>query len=256
MNRIDKAFTNKKAFIPFITLGDPNLETSYHLILEMANNGADIIELGIPFSDPVAEGPTIQKSSERALKNNISISKIFELVIKIRKEIETPLIFMTYMNIIYKFGKQQFVDKCKEIGIDGLIIVDLPYEEREELAPFCDDNDIYLISLITPTSTDRIERIVNSAKGFLYCVSSMGVTGERKDINLGITDLIQKVKSISDIPCAIGFGISNKNQAQTLAPYCDGIIVGSTIVRIIEKLKNESVKEVANFTREMKAAIN
>lgn len=255
MSRIKEAFTDKKAFIAFITGGDPDLETTEKLIYTMEESGADLIEIGIPFSDPIAEGPVIQNANERALSAGCTTDKLFELIIKVRKRVKVPLVFLTYMNPIYTYGKERFLSKCKESGIDGIIVPDVPFEEKEELEPDCLKYGIDMISLIAPTSKDRIKQIAATAKGFIYCVSSLGVTGVRSEIKTDISSMISLVKEVNDIPCAIGFGISNPEQAEYFAKVSDGVIVGSAIVKIIEQYGRDCENPVSEYIREMKDAI-
>lgn len=255
MSRIQKAFENEKAFIAFLTGGDPDLETTEKLIYTMSESGADLIEIGIPFSDPIAEGPVIQEANERALAQGCTTDKLFDMVARIREHIETPLVFLTYLNLIYTYGCDKFMDNCKKCGIDGVIVPDLPYEEKDELLPFCNKYDIDLISLIAPTSHERIKMIASSAKGFVYCVSSLGVTGVRSEITTDLASMVSLVKEVNDIPCAIGFGISTPDQAKTMSEYADGVIVGSAIVKIIAANGRDSIKPVAEYVERMKKSI-
>jgi tryptophan synthase alpha chain len=255
MSRISDAFKNGKAFIPFITCGDPDLETTAKVVREMAKNGADIIELGIPFSDPTAEGPVIQEANNRALSGGITTDKIFEFVRKLRKDITLPLIFMTYVNVVFSYGTDKFIKNCAEIGIDGLILPDLPFEEKEEFEPICKQYNIDLIPLIAPTSKNRIEMIAKKASGFVYTVSSLGVTGTRNEITSNINSMIQLVKQNTDLPCAIGFGISTPEQAAKMAAVSDGVIVGSAIIKIIASYGKDAAKPVGDYVKSMKKAI-
>lgn len=255
MSRIHEAFENGKAFIAFLTGGDPNLEVTEKLLYTMAESGADLIEIGIPFSDPVAEGPVIQEANERALAAGCTTDKLFDLVKKVRKDISIPLVFLTYLNPIYTYGCDKFMKKCQESGIDGLIVPDLPYEEKEELEPCCKEYEIDLISLIAPTSHERIRVIAAEATGFVYCVSSLGVTGIRSEINTDLHSMVQLVKEVNDIPCAIGFGISTPEQAEKMSQVADGVIVGSAIVKIIAEHGAESGPFVAEYVRKMKNSV-
>ncbi|MBU5669369.1 tryptophan synthase subunit alpha [Peptoniphilus sp. MSJ-1] len=256
MSRIKEAFKNKKAFIAFITCGDPNLEVTKEIILEMVEKGVDLIELGIPFSDPTAEGPVIQEANYRALKGGVTTDKIFEFVKDLRNEISIPLVFMTYSNVIFSYGSKKFSEKCKEVGIDGIILPDLPYEEKDEFYEVFKNNNIDLISMIAPTSEDRIKKIAKEAEGFIYIVSSLGVTGTRKNIDTNLEPIIKSVRKNSKIPAAIGFGISNAKSAKKMASISDGIIIGSAIMKIIKEYGEESPKYVGEFVREIKQAIN
>lgn len=255
MSRIAKVFENKKAFIPFVTAGDPSLEVTEQLVIRMAEAGADLIELGIPFSDPVAEGPIIQEADYRALAVGTTTDKIFDMVERIRRVCDIPLAFMTYMNPIYTYGTERFLNNCRKVGIDALIVPDVPYDERAELKPYCDQYGITLISMIAPTSKERIKIIAKDAEGFIYCVSSMGVTGVRSEIGTGVEEMIQLVKEVSDIPCAIGFGISTPEQAAKMAAISDGVIVGSAIVKIVAEHGKDCVPYVEEFVRSIKGAI-
>ena len=257
MSRIKEAFNNKKAFIPFITCGDPDIDTTKALVKEMVKNGADLVELGIPFSDPTAEGPTIQGANIRALSGGVNKDKIFAMVKSLRDEdgISIPLVFMTYANVVFSYGSDRFFKTCQEIGIDGVILPDLPYEEKGEFEDVSDKYGVDLISLIAPTSANRIAMIAKEAKGFIYIVSSLGVTGTRTSITTDIASIVEVVKANTDVPCAIGFGISNPEQAAKMAASADGVIVGSAIVKIIEKYGKDSVTPVGEFVKSMVDAI-
>ncbi len=256
MSRIKSAFANGKAFIPFVTCGDPDIATTKRIVLEMVKNGANLVELGIPFSDPTAEGPVIQGANLRALSGGITTDDVFELVRELRKETDIPLVFMTYANVVFSYGTDRFLDKAKEVGMDGLILPDVPFEEKEDFAFACKARDIALISLIAPTSNDRIRMIASEAEGFLYCVSSLGVTGTRSEINTNLAEMIKLVREAnSEIPCAIGFGISNPEQAAKMAAIADGVIVGSAIVKKIGEHGKDSAPVVGEFVKSMVEAI-
>jgi tryptophan synthase alpha chain len=255
MNKIQKIFQDKKAFIAFITAGDPNLETTEKLILEMEKAGVDLIELGIPFSDPVAEGPVIEKASERALKNGVTTDRIFDMVLNVRKKTDLPLAFMTYINPVFTYGVERFLKRCAECDICCVIIPDMPFEEKEEVAELFRQYDIKLISLIAPTSKQRIQTIAKEAEGFLYCVSSMGVTGMRSEISSNVEEMIAQVKSVNNIPCAIGFGISTPQQAAAMAKIADGVIIGSAIVNIVAQHGENCIRPVTEFVQSVKEAI-
>lgn len=255
MSRIRKTFEKEKAFIAFVTGGDPDIETSYELIKTMAANGADIIEIGIPFSDPIAEGPVIQEASLRALNAGTTTDMLFDMVERLRREIDTPLIFMTYMNPIYVYGTERFMKRCAQTGIDGVIVPDVPFEEKEELAGFCKTNGVDLISMIAPTSMERIELIAKEAEGFIYCVSSLGVTGVRSEIKTDIGTMIQHVKTVTDVPCAVGFGIATPQQAEKMAGLSDGAIVGSAIVKLVAKYGKDAVPYVADYVKDRKSVV-
>lgn len=255
MSRIKKAFEDKKAFIAFVTGGDPDLETTEALIPQMAEAGADLIEIGIPFSDPIAEGVVIQEADARALAAGTTTDKLFDMVKRVREKVDIPLVFMTYINPIYTYGTEKFTKMCAECGIDGLIIPDVPFEEKDEISGACEAAGIELISMIAPTSKERINMIASEAKGFLYCVSSLGVTGVRNKITTNIKEMVEQVKTVSDIPCAIGFGIATPQQAKEMAAVSDGAIVGSAIVKIIAQNGKACIKPVCDYVKEMKAAV-
>jgi tryptophan synthase alpha chain len=255
MNRIEKACQGKKAFITFVTGGDPDIETTEKLIVAMAESGADIIEIGIPFSDPISEGPVIQAADERALANGCTVDQLFAMVKRLRKKIDIPLLFMTYVNPIFVYGKERFMENCTVCGIDGVIVPDLPFEERAELAEECARHDITQISMIAPTSQDRIKQIAQSAEGFLYCVSSLGVTGMRSELDTNVAKMIELAKETTSIPCAIGFGISTPEQAHDMAAISDGVIIGSAIVRLVAEHGRESMALVRQFVGRVKAQL-
>lgn len=253
MSNISKAFQNGKAFIPFITCGDPDLETSKALILAMAEAGADLIELGIPFSDPTAEGPVIQEANERALAGGVTTDKIFDMVETL--DVTIPLVFMTYANVLFSYGIERFVKRAKAVGISGIILPDVPFEEKDEFDTICKAYDLDLISLIAPNSDARTVIIAKEASGFVYCVSSLGVTGVRTAISTTIGDMIQLVKQHTDTPCAIGFGISTPEQAANMAKISDGVIVGSAIVKLCAQYGKDCVPHVAAYVQSIKAAL-
>ena len=256
MSNIYKAFEDKKAFIAFLTAGDPDYETSLANFRAVLDAGADLVEVGIPFSDPIAEGPVIQEADERALKGGTTTDDLFELVKRVRAKSEIPLVFMTYYNPVFSYGNDRFIKNASEAGIDGIIIPDVPFEESEEVRSVCHKYGVDLINMIAPTSDERIERIAKSAEGFLYCVSSLGVTGVREHITTNVGAMIEKVKKVSDIPCCIGFGISDTEQARSMAAVSDGVIVGSAIVRMVAADGAASVDKVAAYVKDMKAAAN
>ena len=255
MSRIKEAFENGKAFIAFVTCGDPDLETTGAVVREMVKNGADLIELGIPFSDPTAEGPVIQGANLRALNGGVTTDQIFEFVKELRRDVSVPMVFMTYANVVFSYGAERFISICREIGMDGLILPDLPYEEKEEFQPICRRFGLELISLIAPTSENRIARIAGEAEGFVYLVSSLGVTGVRSEIKTDLASIVEAIRRNTDIPCVIGFGISTPEQAARMAGLADGVIVGSAIVRLIEKYGRQAPEHVGRYVKEMKAAI-
>ena len=256
MSNTRQAFQSGKAFIAFLTCGDPDLETTAALVREIAASGADLIELGIPFSDPTAEGPVIQAANDRALRGGVTTDRIFDMVRSLRSEVMIPLAFMTYANVVFSYGTERFLQRAAEAGIDGLILPDVPFEEKADFAPACSAHGIDFISLIAPTSQDRIAMIAKEAEGFLYCVSSLGVTGMRGQITTDIGEMVRQARLANpNIPCAIGFGISTPDQARQMADYADGVIVGSAIVRLVEQYKEEAAPVVGRYVREMKDAI-
>ncbi len=253
MSKISKAFANGKAFIPFITCGDPDLDTSKSLILAMAKAGADLIELSIPFSDPTAEGPVIQEANVRALAGGVTTDKIFHMLETLN--VDVPLVFMTYANVLFSYGTEKFVKRAKSVGISGIILPDVPFEEKEEFDTICKAYGLDFISLIAPNSEERTVMIAKEASGFVYCVSSLGVTGVRTAISSTIGDMIALVKQHADVPCAIGFGISTPEQATNMAAISDGVIVGSAIVKLCAQYGKDCVPHVAQYVRDMKQAI-
>jgi tryptophan synthase alpha chain len=255
MSNIANAFKNGKAFIPFVTCGDPSLDVTEEIVYAMVEAGADLIELGIPFSDPTAEGPVIQGANLRALSGGVTTDKVFDLVRKLRQKVTIPMVFMTYANVVFSYGSEKFVSTCKEIGIDGIILPDIPYEEKGEFDDVCKKYDIDLVSLIAPTSHDRISMIAKDANGFVYCVSSLGVTGTRTEITTDIGAMVKLVKDAKDIPCAVGFGISTPEQAKNMAEKADGVIVGSAIVKLCAQYGKDCVPYVKEYVKSMKDAI-
>lgn len=255
MSNIRSAFENGKAFIAFITCGDPDLETTAAAIRAAVENGADLIELGIPFSDPTAEGPVIQGANLRALTGGVTTDKIFSLVKDLRQDVKTPFVFMTYANVIFSYGAERFLSACHDIGIDGLILPDLPFEEKGEFLSVCHAYDVDLISLIAPTSENRIAMIAQEAEGFLYIVSSLGVTGMRSEIKTDLASIVEVVRQNTDIPCAIGFGISTPEQARKMADISDGAIVGSAIIKLLEKYGKDAPAYIGEYVKSMKDAL-
>ena len=256
MSRIEEAFQKHKAFIAFITVGDPDLETTERVVHAAVENGADLIELGIPFSDPTAEGPVIMEADEVALKAGTTTDKVFELTKKLRETITVPMVYMTYANVVFSYGCEKFAQKAADAGIDGLILPDVPYEEKEEFTEVFDRYGLDLISMIAPTSEDRIAMIAKEAKGFIYMVSSLGVTGTRSEITTDISAMTDLVKKNSEVPCAVGFGISTPEQAARMAELSDGVIVGSAIIKIIAKYGKEAAGPVGEYVKEMADAVH
>lgn len=255
MSNIRQAFENGKAFIPFITCGDPDLETTKAAVLEAVENGADLIELGIPFSDPTAEGPVIQGANLRALTGGVTTDKIFAFVEELRESLTIPLVFMTYANVVFSYGAERFLSTCRRIGIDGIILPDLPFEEKEEFLPICRKYGVDLISLIAPTSANRIAMIAREAEGFIYVVSSLGVTGARAEIQTDLTSIVAAIRENTSVPCAIGFGISIPEQAKRMADIADGAIVGSAIIKFLEKYGKDAPHFIGEYVKSMKDAI-
>ncbi|MBR0280130.1 MAG: tryptophan synthase subunit alpha [Oscillibacter sp.] len=256
MSRIQEAFAHGKAFIPFITCGDPDLTITADTVRAMADAGADLIELGIPFSDPTAEGPVIQAANVRALAAGTTTDKIFDMVRDIRQTVTTPMVFMTYANVVFSYGTERFVSRAAEIGMDGLILPDVPFEEKADFAPVCAAAGLDFVSLIAPTSEGRISTIAREAQGFVYCVSSLGVTGVRGAITTDIGAMVSLVRAANpEIPCAVGFGISTPEQASAMASKADGVIVGSAIVKLIAQYGRGAVPYVRDYVAKMKAAV-
>lgn len=254
-NSIASAFENGKAFIAFLTAGDPTPESTVNYILAMEKAGADLIEIGIPFSDPVAEGPVIQEASLRALQGGMTTDGVFEVVKKVREQSRIPLVLMTYLNPVFRYGYDRFFEKCQELSISGIIIPDLPFEEKEEAAEIAEKYGVSVISMIAPTSKERIQTIAKEAEGFLYIVSSMGVTGMREKIDTDLASMIAAVREVTDIPCAIGFGIKNPETAEKMGRLADGVIVGSAIVSKIGEYGENAREVLTEYVSSMKAAV-
>ena len=255
MNKISDAFNNGKAFIGFVTAGDPDLNTSKEILLSMSKGGCDLIEVGIPFSDPIAEGPVIQDANIRALKNNVTTDDVFALTKSVSQEVDTPMVFMTYLNVLFKYGYDKFLQNAKDSGICGVIIPDLPYEEKDELQSVAKKYGIEVVSLVAPTSEDRIKMIAADAEGFIYTVSSMGVTGVRSEIKTDLESITKAIKEVTDVPVAIGFGINTPEQARKYSHIADGVIVGSAIVKLVAEHKTDAPKYVYEYVKSMKDAI-
>ena len=253
--RIADAFRNGKAFIPFVTCGDPDLETTAAIVRAMAANGADLIELGIPFSDPTAEGPVIQGANIRALAGGVTTDKVFDLVREVRRDVTVPMVFMTYANVVYSYGAEKFIATCKDVGIQGLILPDIPFEEKEEFLDLCHTYGVDLVSLVAPTSADRIAMIAREAEGFLYIVSSLGVTGTRTEISTDLDSIVKVVRENTDTPCAIGVGISTPEQCAKMGAIADGAIVGSAIVKLVAQYGKDAAGPVGEYVRSMKEAL-
>lgn len=263
MNRIDSMFhtlkaEGKKALITFITAGDPTIRDTERMVLEMERQGADLVELGIPFSDPIAEGPVIQEANLRALKHDIGLDVIFAAVRRLREKTQIPLVFLMYYNSVLNYGPGRFFQTCAESGVDGVIIPDLPFEESDEIAEYTKANDVHQISLVSPTSSSRLEKICAAAKGFLYCVSSLGVTGMRETIRTDLAGFFQDISRHCSIPTCIGFGISSPQQAAEVRELCDGVIVGSAIVNCAAAAIGSDAKAeaVGSFTKSLREALD
>ena len=254
--RITEAFAKGKAFIPFVTCGDPSLDVTEKIVYAMEEAGADLIELGIPFSDPTAEGPVIQGANLRALSGGVTTDKVFDMVEKIRKNSSIPMVFMTYANVVFSYGIERFCKRAAEVGMDGMILPDVPFEEKEEFASVAEKYGLDLISLIAPTSHEKISMIAKEAEGFLYCVSSIGVTGTRSEFTTDFDEFFGVIKKNATIPCAVGFGISGPEQAKKMSTYCDGVIVGSAIVKLISQYGKESSEKVYEFTKSLRDALD
>lgn len=256
-NKISNAFEteNKKAFIGFLTAGDPDADSTVKFILEMERAGADLIEIGIPFSDPTAEGVVIQEANIRALGNGMTTDGVFEIVRRVREVSQIPLAFMTYVNPVFHYGYDRFFAKCEELGVDAIIIPDVPFEEKEELLEPATAHNVHVISMISPTSESRIQAIASEATGFIYVVSSMGVTGVRSEINTDLPAMVESIRKVTDVPCAIGFGISTPEQAKKMAAVSDGAIVGSAIVKIIAQYGSEAAPKLYEYVKSMKDAV-
>lgn len=256
MSNIKKAFENKKAFIGFVTAGDPDLQVSEQIMLNMAKGGCDLIEIGIPFSDPIAEGPVIQEANLRSLSQGTTTDKVFDLTKKVSAQTDVPLVYMTYLNVLFKYGYDRFLQKAKDAGISGVIIPDLPYEEKDEVQSVAEHYGIDVISLIAPTSEDRIKMIAKDARGFVYTVSSLGVTGTREEIKTDLESITKAIREVTDTPVAIGFGINTPEQAKKYSHIADGIIVGSAIVKIVAEYGQNAPIKVYEYVKSMKDAIS
>ncbi len=250
------AFSNGKAFIGFLTAGDPTIEKTVEYVLAMADAGCDLVEIGIPFSDPVAEGPVIQEANLRALANNTNTDDVFEAIRQIREKSDVPLVFLTYINPVFHYGYEKFFAKCNELNVNGIISPDLPYDEKDEILDVASKNDVDVISLIAPTSRERIQMIASDASGFIYVVSSLGVTGMRSEIVTDLKAILDDIKEVTDIPAAVGFGINTPEQAENIAKIADGVIVGSAIVNIIAEHGENAKEPLVNYVKSMKDAIS
>ncbi len=251
MSRIYKAFEHKKAFIGFLTAGDPSLDKTEEFVLEMADAGAGLIEIGIPFSDPIADGPVIQEANIRALSAGCTTDKIFDMVVSLREKTDVPLVFLAYLNTLYKYGYEDFCRRCQECGVDGVILPDMPFEEREELVPVAEKYDVDVITMVAPTSKERIKMVAEDASGFIYVVSSMGVTGARSEITTDVGEIVETIRDVTDVPVAIGFGINTKEQVNKYSAIGDGAIVGSAIVKMIAEYGEAAGPKLHEYVTEM-----
>ncbi len=258
MSNITKALQDKKSLITFLTAGDPDLKHTEEYIIAMAEAGADLIEIGIPFSDPIAEGEVIEAANARALQAGTTLDGIFAMVQRARQKISIPLVFLTYMNPIFNYGYAEFFQKCQECGINGIIIPDLPFDEVTEkalISPYAQKHGVDIISLIAPTSAKRIETIAKQAEGFIYLVSSMGVTGTRSEITTDLRSMTKLIKKHSALPVCVGFGISCAEQVAEITDYADGVIVGSAFVKIIATHSTKAKEPLINIIKELRAAL-
>jgi len=264
MNRIDEKFlqlkkSGSKAVVPYVCAGDPDIETTEAIILAMAEHGADVIEVGVPFSDPMADGPSIQYACQRAIDAGTTLPKIFEMVKRIREKTDVPLVLFSYYNILFNGGFEKNVKIAKEVGIDGILVVDVPFEEYDEIAPILKANDIHLIRLVAPTTDgERLEKILKDASGFVYCITVKGVTGARVELPANLKDRLTKIKKLSPSPIVAGFGISSGEMAKPIAEHSDGVVVGSAFVNRIEKAssKEEAVESCLELLEDLVTCVN
>lgn len=256
MTEIRDAFSRGKAFVAFVTCGDPDLETTAEVIRALVGNGVSLIELGIPFSDPTAEGPVIQAANERALKAGTTTDRIFDMVAEVRRDVTVPMVFMTYANVVFSYGTERFLDRCVELDIQGIILPDVPFEEKADFDPQCRERGLALVSMVAPTSESRISMIASEARGFVYVVSSLGVTGVRSSITTDIGAMTSLIRKSTDVPCAVGFGISTPEQARTMAEHADGIIIGSAIVRLVGQYGRDAPAHVGDYARSIREALD
>ncbi|GHP13377.1 tryptophan synthase alpha chain [Lentilactobacillus fungorum] len=256
MSNLSDIFKNHKAFIPFVVADDPDFDTTVKNIIALAKGGADIVEVGIPFSDPIADGPVIQSADLRAFAAGVRTETVFEIVDAARKQTDVPIVFLTYLNVVFKYGYDAFCQRCQQSGVAGLVIPDMPYESRDEILPAATQAGIDIIPLITPTSGHRIEKIARAASGFIYVVSSLGITGERNEFFTGLKDLVANIRQYTDVPTAIGFGVHTPDQAKTMAGIADGVIIGSAIVDIVAKEKQNAPQAIETFTKSVRTAVD
>ena len=256
MSKIANAFKNGKAFIGFLTAGDPTIDKTVEYVLAMEEAGCDLIEIGIPFSDPMAEGVVIQDANVRALKHNTTTDDVFDIVKAVRDKTDVPIVFLTYINPVFFYGYEEFFKRCGDLGVDGIISPDLPYEEKAEIVDIARKNDVDVISLIAPTSKERIQMIASDASGFIYVVSSLGVTGMRSEIKTDLKSILEDIRDVTDLPLAVGFGINTPQQASDIGKLADGVIVGSAIVKIIEEHGENAADALREYVSDMKTAAN
>ena len=256
MSRIANAFKDDTAFIAFLTAGDPTIDKTVEFIRAMEEAGCDLVEIGIPFSDPMAEGVVIQDANVRALKHNTTTDDVFDIVRRVREKSDIPLVFLTYINPVFFYGYEKFFKRCAELGVDGIITPDVPFEEKGEIRDIARENGVDVISLIAPTSKQRIQMIANDATGFIYVVSSLGVTGMRSEIKTDLNAILSDIREVTDLPLAVGFGINTPEQASQIGKIADGVIVGSAIVKIIEKYGEDATEHISEYVSSMKKAAN
>ena len=256
MSKIPNAFKNGTAFIAFLTAGDPTVDKTVEFILAMEEAGCDLVEIGIPFSDPMAEGVVIQEANVRALEHNTTTDDVFDIVRRVREKTDIPIVFLTYINPVFFYGYEKFFKKCEELGIDGIISPDVPFEEKDETADIAHSNGVDVISLIAPTSKQRIQKIASDATGFIYVVSSLGVTGMRSEIKTDLNAILSDIHEVTDLPLAVGFGINTPEQAADIGKIADGVIVGSAIVKIIEEYGENATEPLREYVSSMKKAAN
>lgn len=255
MSHTSEAFKKGKAMIAFLTAGVPSMEDTVKYVLDLEKAGVDLIEIGVPFSDPIADGPVIMEADVKALENHIHLPQVMELVKTLRTKTQIPIVLLTYYNPVFNYPSARFFEEAKEIGIDGVIIPDLPFEEQEEIRPLADANGVDIIQMVAPTSEERIRRSLRHATGFVYVVSSMGVTGMRGHIRTDLREIIRIARETTDTPLAIGFGIHTPEQAGRMAKLADGVITGSGVVDIINKNGGDASEKLTAYIRGLKAGM-
>ncbi|TMT01714.1 tryptophan synthase subunit alpha [Apilactobacillus kunkeei] len=256
MNKLVETMQGGNKLVGYVVANDPDIDTTIKNVVALSEGGADVVEIGIPFSDPVADGPVIQRADLRALAaGELPMDRVFEMVDEIHRQTNITLVFLTYLNVVLQYGYDEFCRQCLSHGVSGLIIPDLPYEEQDEILPFIDKYDLALVPLVTLNSENRIERLVEHAKGFIYLVSSLGVTGERDEFSDYLAEVVKRIKEYTDVPVAIGFGIHSSKQAKEMNRIADGVIIGSSFVKIVEKYQQSASKKLKEFTSEIKSSI-